>query len=118
MLAAGLLIPVFLPAQNCDPAPAGLIGWWPGDGGANDIFSTNNGTLEGGATAATPGVVGTAFLFDGTNDYVLIPDAPVFHPTNLTIEAWIRCDLLDTPSINSYSGQQYIQDYPRFLRLG
>ena len=108
LFAAGLLIAVRVPAQNCDPAPAGLIGWWPGDGGANDIFSTNNGTLDGGATATTPGVVGTAFLFDGTNGYVSIPDSPVLHPTNLTIEAWVRCDLLDTPPINSYPGQQYI----------
>ena len=108
MLAAGLLIAVRVPAQNCDPAPAGLISWWPGDGGANDIFSTNNGTLEGGATATTPGVVGTAFLFDGTNGYVSIPDSPALHPTNLTIEAWVRCDLLDTPTTTSYPGQQYI----------
>ena len=108
MLAAGLLIAVRIPAQPCDPAPAGLIGWWPGDGGANDIAGTNNGTLEGGATAATPGIVGTAFLFDGTNGYLSIPDSPVLHPTNLTIEAWVRCDLLDTPAIHSYPGQQYL----------
>ena len=108
LLAAGLLITVHVSAQNCDPAPAGLISWWPGDGGANDIFSTNNGTLEGGATATTAGVVGTGFLFDGTNGYVSIPDSPALHPTNLTIEAWIRCDLLDTPTTNSYPGQQYI----------
>ena len=110
MLAAGLLIAVRIPAQTCDPAPAGLIGWWPGDGGANDIAGTNNGALEGGATATTPGVVGTAFLFDGTNGYVSIPDSPELHPANLTIEAWVRCDLLDTPSPPgiSYPGQQYI----------
>jgi hypothetical protein len=108
LLAAGLLIAVRIPAQNCYPAPDGLIGWWPGDGGANDIASTNNGTFGGGAAADIPGVVGTAFWFDGTDDYVSIPDAPSLHPTNLTIETWIRCDLLDTPSINSYPGQQYI----------
>lgn len=108
MFAAGILIAFRLPAQNCDPAPAGLIGWWPGDGGANTIAGTNNGILEGGATASTPGIVDTAFLFDGTNGFVMIPDAPILHPTNLTIEAWVRCDLLDTPSINSYPGQQYI----------
>ena len=110
LLAAGFLIAAHVSAQNCDPAPTGLIGWWPGDGGANDIASTNNGTLQGGATATTPGVVGTAFLFDGTNSYISIPDSPVLHPTNLTIEAWVRCDLLDTPSAPgiSYPGQQYI----------
>jgi hypothetical protein len=107
LLVAGLLMAVHAPAQTCYPAPDGLISWWPGDGNANDIASTNDGTLEAGATADTPGIDGLAFLFDGT-DYVSIPDAPALHPTNLTIEAWVRCDLLDTPSENSYPGQQYI----------
>jgi len=110
LLVAGLLLAVHAPAQNCAPAPAGLIGWWPGDGGANDIAGGNNGSLEGGAMADTAGVVGTCFLFDGTNGYMSIPDAPVLHPANLTIEAWVRCDLLDTPAPPgiSYPGQQYI----------
>ena len=107
LVVVELLMGVPAPGQTCDPAPAGLIGWWPGDGNANDIASTNNGTLEAGATADTPGINGDAFLFDGT-DYVSIPDSPALHPTNLTIEAWVRCDLLDTPSDNSYPGQQYI----------
>jgi hypothetical protein len=32
-------------AQNCLQPPAGLVGWWPGDGNANDIQDGNNGTL-------------------------------------------------------------------------
>ncbi|MGD0260559.1 MAG: hypothetical protein ABSD29_12135, partial [Verrucomicrobiota bacterium] len=47
-----------LAATGCFPAPSGLVSWWPGDGNANDIASTNNGTLQGGATANAPGVVG------------------------------------------------------------
>ena len=35
-------------AADCNPAPAGLIGWWPGDGNANDVAGTNNGALRGG----------------------------------------------------------------------
>ncbi len=108
LLASLLLFALSVPAQNYIPSPEGLIGWWPGDGGANDIASTNNGTLGGGATADAAGVVGQAFHFDGTYGYVAIPDAPALHPTNLTIEAWVRCDLLDTPSDNSYPGQQYV----------
>jgi hypothetical protein len=110
LLVAGLLVAEGVPAQHCVPAPAGLIGWWSGDNGANDLTGAHNGTLEGGATAATPGVVGTGILFDGTNGYVSIPDSPALHPANLTIEAWIRCDLLDTPTPPgiSYPGQQYI----------
>jgi len=33
----------------CFPVPAGVVGWWPGDGDASDIVSTNDGTLQGGA---------------------------------------------------------------------
>ena len=107
MLAAGLLIAVSIPAQDCVPAPAGLTGWWPGDGGANDIAGTNNGILEGGATANAVGVVGQAFRFDGTNGYVQIPDSPVFHPTNLTVEYWVLFNSLDSAG-TSPAGDQYV----------
>ena len=33
---------------RCDPAPSGLVSWWPGEGNANDIIGTNNGTPVGG----------------------------------------------------------------------
>ena len=51
----GLVPALHAAAAGCFPAPAGLVGWWPGDGNANDIASTNNGTLEGGATASAAG---------------------------------------------------------------
>jgi hypothetical protein len=109
LLVAGLVIAVGAAASDCVPAPTDLVGWWPGDGGANDIASTNSGTLQGGATASAVGVVGSAFGFDGTNGFVRIPDSPAFHPTNLTIEAWVRFDSLDSAgSGGAYPGEQYI----------
>ena len=54
----------------CVPVPAGLIGWWPADGNANDIQAINNGTVNGATVA--PGLVGQAFSFTGTNSYVFI----------------------------------------------
>ncbi len=95
-------------AQQCDPAPSGLISWWPGGTDASDIAGSNDGILFGGATAGNPGVVGGAFLFDGTNGYCRIPDAPSLHPTNLTVEAWARCDLLTTPTNGAYPGLEYV----------
>src|ERR1035437_7420573 len=96
-------------AADCTPAPAGLVAWWPGDGNANDMAGTNNGSLMGGATANGTGYVGSAFKLDGTNGYVQIPDSPVFHPTNFTIEAWMRFDSLDSPPVGySPAGQSYI----------
>jgi hypothetical protein len=88
-----------------------MVGWWPGEGNANDIASTNNGTLQGGATATATGFVGLAFSFDGTNGYVQIPDAPALRPTNLTIECWALFTGLDSAGSGSPGpapGEQYL----------
>jgi hypothetical protein len=66
-ISAGTLGPCVLP-------PAGLVSWWPGDGNANDIVGSNDGTLVGGV-AFTAGKVGQAFNFDGIDDIVLTPAA-------------------------------------------
>ena len=96
-------------AAVCQPPPAGLVGWWPGDGNANDITGLANGTLQGGATATTAGEVGQAFSFNGTSGYVSIPDSPVLHPANLTIEAWVRFSSLNSvASGGSPAGDQYL----------
>ncbi len=94
-------------ARDCFPAPAGLVGWWPADGNANDIVGTNNGTLTGGATANATGIVGSAFGFDGTNGFMHIPDSTVFHPTNLTVETWVNLNSLDSFG-NAHPGEQYM----------
>ena len=33
--------------QTCAVPPAGLVSWWPGDGNADDIYGSNNGTAVG-----------------------------------------------------------------------
>jgi hypothetical protein len=93
---------------ECLTPPAGRVGWWPGDGSARDIAGTNDGTLEGGATADAPAVVGTGFSLDGTNKYVEIPDSPALKPAELTVECWVMWNNLDTPGTSVYPGQQYI----------
>ena len=72
------------------PLPPGVISWWRGEGNANDAIGSNHGALMNGASFA-PGLVGTAFQFDGINDVVSIPDAPSLRLNLLsprTIEAW------------------------------
>jgi hypothetical protein len=76
-------------AVPCAPPPAGLVAWWPGDTGANDIIGGDNGTLMGGATIA-PGLVNGAFDLT-LGGYVSVPDAPALDPTNaISVEAWIN----------------------------
>src|SRR5262245_17110647 len=65
----GLLSTNRAQVQTCTPPPPNVVSWWPGDGNANDIQRSNNGTLQNGAAFA-PGYVGQAFSFDGINDYV------------------------------------------------
>jgi Leucine-rich repeat (LRR) protein len=94
-------------AASCSPTQSGLVGWWPGDGNANNVLGTNNGTLQGGATVDAVGVVGSAFNFDGTNNYVQVPDSAILKPTNLTVEAWVRFTGLESAG-NAPAGVQYI----------
>ncbi len=95
-------------SASCLPPASGLIGWWTGDGNANDSQSTNHGILQGGATATNAGFVNRTFTFDGTNSYVQIPDAPALRPTNLTIEAWVRFSSLDSAGSGAPAGDQYL----------
>ena len=69
--------------------PSGVVGWWPGDGNANDIWGVNHGVLTGGATV-TGGTVGQAFSFDGTGASVNIDHDPTLNLSNFTIEAWVN----------------------------
>ena len=78
--------------RPCAPSPSDLVSWWGGDDDALDLIGTNNGTLQGNATYAA-GKVGQAFSFDGSGDYVSIPDQPSLNPTAaITVDAWIFSD--------------------------
>jgi hypothetical protein len=59
------------------PLINGLVGYWPFNETsgtvANDLSGNgNNGTLVNGTLVNQAGKVGTAFKFDGTNDYVTL----------------------------------------------
>jgi len=50
----------------------------------------NNGTISG-ATRTTGGKFGRALSFNGTNNYVTVPDSASLHLTNgMTLEAWVN----------------------------
>jgi hypothetical protein len=82
---------------TCVAPPAGMVGWWPGDGSANDIVGGDNGTLHGGATYAA-GEVGEAFSLNGTDAFVQAPDALDLDPTSAgSQDAWVNFSQL--PSV-------------------
>jgi len=64
-------------------------------GGAGEILDStsydNNGTDQGTPTFETAGQIGYALDFDGTSDYISVPDDDSLDlATGLTIEAWIN----------------------------
>src|SRR5262245_3421271 len=65
-------------AQTCLQPPAGLTGWWPGDGNTDDIVGGRNAVLRDNATFG-PGLVGEGFVLDGDGDFVDVPHEPVLN---------------------------------------
>lgn len=91
----------------CIALPPGAIGWWAGENNANDNFGLNNGTNVLGASFAA-GRVGQAFVFNGTNNYIQIPDSSALSPHvgsvgELTVEAWVFLPRL--PQFDTATGQ-------------
>src|ERR1017187_3686773 len=77
---------------NCAPAPAGLAGWWAGEGSAQDNLGGNNGALYG-SMGFGAGEVGQAFSFDGSSGYVAMPASAsldVGAGAGLAFECWIK----------------------------
>jgi hypothetical protein len=89
-------------------APQGMIGWWKGESNAFDVISGLNGYLTNGAGYG-PGEVGTGFNFDGVDDRVVIPNAPLLNfgaDQDFSIEAWIQAQ----PTPQNYYGFTIIAD--------
>jgi hypothetical protein len=94
--------------------PAGITSWWPGEGNANDILGSNNGTLQGGATFA-PGEVGQAFSFNGTSAYVSIPYSSSLALNTFTVQAWVNP--ATTPSGFGILGTRFGGEYTFDVKL-
>ncbi len=106
-------------APGCEPAPEGLISWWPAEGNADDIAGTNNGTLENGVTFA-PGEVGQAFSFNGFDQYVQIPDSPSLRPASVTLECWFNANstVMNGNLMGKPAGTGYYDSYDMWLSTG
>ncbi len=66
-----------------------MVSWYRSEGDGSDFVGDDDGTLNG--ATFTAGKVGQAFLFDGVDDRVSIPDSADQNPgTNFTVEAWIN----------------------------
>ncbi len=77
---------------QCDPPPAGLVSLWRGENSTVDAVGGNNGTIAGtGTVTYGPGVVGQAFVFDGTHrDRIDLGNPVTLQLQDFTLEAWIK----------------------------
>ena len=77
-------------ADLCVSPPDGLVGWWPGNGSAQDIVTGNDGLLKGGASFET-GKVRQAFSFNGIDSSVDIPQTASLNVNKqVSIEFWMK----------------------------
>jgi hypothetical protein len=81
----------------------GLVARWPGEGNANDIIGTNNGTLVN--IAFTNGMVNQGFYLNGTSAYVQVADAAGqlnfdVRSNNFTVALWVN--------LASPNGREYL----------
>ena len=80
----------------------GLVGHWTFDDGQGSIARDasgrdNHGTIMGGAEW-TVGKIGGALGFDGTDDFVSIPNESTFDITgNITVSAWVKVESFTKP---------------------
>lgn len=91
VLAQNVMSKSTLCEAGCLLPPTGLIGWWPGDGNADDIQLGTNGIPMNGVLFV-PGLVKQTFSFDGVDDFVDVPDTPALHAITvaITVCAWIN----------------------------
>jgi hypothetical protein len=79
---------------QCNQIPTnGLVGYWPFNGNANDESGNgNNGTITGPILITDRfGNSNSAYSFNGTSDYILVPDKDNLSLTsdNFTFSFWI-----------------------------
>jgi hypothetical protein len=81
---------------SCEPPPAGLVGWWPGDGVTEDVVGDRDAELIGGAKFA-PGTVGEGFGLDGQDDFVDVADDPALDVgrRDFSVALWVWFDVTD-----------------------
>lgn len=84
------------------PQREGLLGFWAGNGSAEDSTGQRPGVLMGGADFVS-GPHGQAFHFDSPGSFVKIPQSSGLNPSGqVTIEFWMNADAAN--AMNNYQG--------------
>jgi type II secretory pathway pseudopilin PulG len=78
--------------------PSGLVGWWPGEGNANDIVGPGDGTWATSPAFAT-GRTGQAFSFNGVDNFVDVAPGYNAGTGGLTAELWYKANVSGTTQV-------------------
>jgi hypothetical protein len=92
------------PPPSCDPAPSGLVSWWPGEGNASDVVGGNNGAAQN--ITYVSGEVGGAFYLNGTNAYVNVPASASLNVgtgSGFTFETWVNPTTLNRQAVGEWN---------------
>lgn len=73
----------------CSTPPAGMTNWWPGDGNANSLVGSAQGTAHGVVTFG-PGRVGSGFTFNGAGSVDFGTTAGNFGVADFTVSLWVK----------------------------
>ncbi|MBI2515195.1 fibronectin type III domain-containing protein [Candidatus Wolfebacteria bacterium] len=105
-------------------ATNGLVGYWPleeGSGTSTADLSGNGNTGTLAASPATPtwttaGKIGNALSFDGSDDYVNVPDNSSLKPTSaITYAMWVYPRLASTFGVFFEKGDSTTAGYGAFV---
>ena len=105
LLTEGVLFLGLLSTAHADLI-TGLVAYYPFDGNASDMsVNGNHGEVNGASLGSDRhGVEGTAYSFDGLDDYVSALDNNYSTP-NYSISFWLKANDLEA---NQYVIEQYI----------
>ena len=79
---------LYLDAANNKSYVSGSTSW------LDLTHNQNNGTLTNGPTYSSANL--GSIVFDGSNDYVKLPNSSIFQLSNFTFNAWVKTSLTNT----------------------
>ena len=83
---------------ECAPTPPDLLSWWPAANNGVDLGDARHAILN--SVSFAPGKVGSAFSFNGDDDFITLPADEDLRPAQLSVEFWFRSDV----ALNSDAG--------------
>ena len=106
VIALGMVATVARGQSSFVP-PSGLVSWWSGNETTSDTQGENHGALVNGSAYALTNI-GTAFSFDGQDDYFLAPTAGLSTGNAArTLELWVKVKAF-------HDGEVFIAGYGHF----